>query len=272
MNALLLVMLLAVPTADPEPRESDLVRAWLKVSQQHAQDYMIHPEGKPDRAFTMLPHAVFRHSQPVRGDDIGAVYLWVDPDQRPAAIGTTFAFTLQDDLRSVVHEFHSLASGPITANWRGKPRWQPTQAGLQFQPVPLVPKPATDLKLRQRQVRDIARRFTANSTDHQQKRWELRLVSKPIHQFDMANPKDTLGGALFIFCQGTDPELVLAIEAQQQDGVYQWFFAPASFTDFGLKLRLDDKEVWIADPQSFGRTQTHWVEPVSKERLPIENR
>src|SRR5439155_21672632 len=141
------------------PPESDLVRAWLKVSFRHAQDYVTCPEGKPERAFTMLPHAVFRHSQPVRGDDIGAVYLWVDEDQRPAVIGTTFAFTVQDDLRSVAHEFHSLADGPITAKWRGQQRWQPKQAGLQFRSVPQAPPPALDAKLRQRQARDIARRF-----------------------------------------------------------------------------------------------------------------
>ena len=89
MTALLLTILL-LPAADPVQQDAELIKAWLKVSQKHAEDYVIHPTGDAKTAFTMLPQAVFRHSQPVRGDDIGAVYLWVDADKRPAVIGTTF--------------------------------------------------------------------------------------------------------------------------------------------------------------------------------------
>ena len=98
------------------------------------------------------------------------------------------------------------------------------------------------------------------------------MVSKPIHQFDVDEPENILCGTLFLFCQGTDPELILAIEAQKQDNAYQWHFAAASFTDYGLKLRLDDKEVWTDAGRSAGPTKPHWIESVAKERLPTEDR
>ena len=129
----------------------------------------------------MLPQAAFRHSQPVRGDDIGAVYLWVDRDQRPAVIATTFAFTTTGDLQSVVHEMHSLANEPLTVDWRKRSRWKPTRAGLIWKPVPQAPLVDRTEAGRLRQAREITRRFTAESINHKEKRWELRLLPKPIH-------------------------------------------------------------------------------------------
>jgi hypothetical protein len=260
--------LLNVAAQDAAPQDSDLVRRWLGVSLKHAQDYDIRPKDKADERFTMLPQAVFRHSQPVRGDDIGAVYLWVDSKARPAAIGTTFAFTIEADRRSIVHEFHSLADGLLTAEWRGKTQWQPRGAGLEWKPVPKATAADANPTTRARQVREIARRFSANSIDQKDGRWELRLVSKPIHQFVTEMPESVWCGSLFVFCQGTDPELILAIEAKKQDRGYVWHYGAASFTDYGLSLRLDDQEVWTAEPRSAGSDRPHWIGSVAIETLP----
>ncbi len=267
MNAFLLTILL-IPGADPIPRDKELVEAWLKVSLQHAQDYVIHPENGADDKFTMLPQAVFRHSQPVRGDDIGAVYLWVDRDKRPAVLGTTFAFTVQDDLRSVVHEFHSLANQPIEAHWRSKLHWRSPIAGLKWQAVPNAPRADKTATGRQRQAREIMRRFQAESIDHKGGRWELRLLAKPIYQFDIEPPTTVIGGSLSVFCQGTDPELILAVEAQKLNDEFVWHYAAANFTDYALKLRLDDKEVWTAKELSASQNSSYWAESVTQERLP----
>ncbi|MDB5348464.1 MAG: hypothetical protein JWP89_6841 [Schlesneria sp.] len=259
---------LNVVAQDVAPQDSDLVRRWLSVSLKHAQDYDIRPKDKPDERFTMLPQAVFRHSQPVRGDDIGAVYLWVDSNARPAAIGTTFAYTIEADRRRIVHEFHSLADGPLTADWRGKTQWLTKGAGLEWKPLPKAPVADANLATRTRQIRDIARRFSANSIDEKDGRWELRLVTKPIHQFVIEKPDSVWCGSLFLFCQGTDPELILAIEAKKQDNGYFWHYGAASFTDYGLSLRLDDLEVWTAGPRSTGADRLHWAGGVAIEALP----
>ena len=216
----------------------------------------------------MLPQAVFRHSQPVRGDDIGAVYLWVDADKRPAVIGTTFAYRIDTDRRMVVHEFHSLANGPLHSEWRGETRWQPKLAGLDWKPVSNAPLTDANPTVRSRQVRDIARRFSANSIDEKEGRWELRLVPKPIHQFEIETPDFVACGSLFLMCQGTDPELVLAIEAQKADSGYVWHYGAASFTDYGLSLQFDNKEMWTAERKSVGSTRPHWAAGVGIERLP----
>lgn len=253
--------------ADPPANEKELVEAWLKVSLQHAQDYLIHPVKQRDEKFTMLPQAVFRHSQPVRGDDIGAVYLWVDRDKRPAVLGTTFAFTLKEDLRAVVHEFHSLANQPIEAHWRNQAKWKSPIPGLKWQAVPNAPPVDKTAIGRQRQAREIMRHFQAESIDHQGGRWELRLLPKPIHQFDVEQPTTVIGGSLNVFCQGTDPELILAVEAQKSNDGFVWHYAAANFTDYALRLRLDDKEVWTCKEYSASQNSPYWVETATQERL-----
>ena len=252
---------------DPAGTNKELVEAWLKVSRQHAQDYVIHPVGAPKEEFSLLPQAVFRHSQPVRGDDIGAVYLWIDKDKRPAVIASVFAFTHEGDTRTVAHELHSLANQPIEAIWRHQPRWRTRAAGLTWQTVPDSPLADKTSQGRQRQAREIARRFHAESIDHKGGRWELRLVPRPIYQFDVEAPTKVVGGSLSVFCQGTDPELVLAIEARRVNDELRWHYAPATFSDHALRLRLDDREVWSNKEWSSNSDGPYWCDAASKENL-----
>jgi hypothetical protein len=109
------VSLLALALAWTLQAESDaqsdatLAKAWLKVCTRHAAEYWICPADKPEQPFKLLPQPVFRHSAPSRGsDDIGAVYLWVWDDGRPAVIGTIFAWSIGGGFRDSTHEFHSL--------------------------------------------------------------------------------------------------------------------------------------------------------------------
>lgn len=266
-----LIAIAASPlNADPPAADKELVEAWLKVSRQHAEDYVFHPVAAPDRKLSLLPQAVFRHSQPVRGDDIGAVYLWIDQNKRPAVIGSVFAFTHQGDTRTVAHELHSLASQPIEATWRRKSRWRTQAGGLSWKAVPNFPSAEKTSSGRQRQVREITRRFQAESIDHKGGRWELRLVPRPIYQFDVESPKDVAGGSLTVFSQGTDPELILAIEARRVNDEFRWHYAPATFSDYALKLRLDDREVWSNKEWSSNHDGPYWCAAASQERLPDE--
>lgn len=267
---LLTAMAVLIPSlvAVGDEQDSELVRAWLKVSRQHAEDYRITPTAHPDQPYELLSEPVFRHSQPVRGDDIGAVYLWVDQQQRPAVIGTTFAYTAQGVERNVVHELHSLTAEPLTSAFRQQSHWSTTTAGWEFKPIPRGPQPAMELKRRQAQARDLVRRFAAESTDHDQRRWELRLVPKPIHQYEIQSPTEKVTGALFVLSQGTDPEVILGVESRQRGETWEWVYAAALFTDFAVKLRLDDEVVWSRAEYDFGPRNAHYCETVGRERLP----
>ena len=246
-------------------QDAQRVAAWLKVSRDHAADYQLAPQDKPDAPLKMLPSAVFRHSQPVRGDDIGAVYLWVDESGLPAALGTVFAYSYGGPgERWVAHEFHSLASTPLVGKWRGASAWSPAEPGAQWKEVPEAPAPSQRETARLRQMRDIGRRLAAHTTDSGDSRWELRLLTQPIYQYTAQQPSDTLGGGVFLFCQGTDPEVILLLEARRAGGTGQaggkpaWHYALAPFTDYGVSVTLDGKEAWsLARGHRPTRTSAH---------------
>jgi hypothetical protein len=268
-----LLVALALPlAAQEEAQEGDVtkkefrgqdaqrVSAWLKVSQDHAADYRLALVDKPDSPLKLLPQAVFRHSQPVRGDDIGAVYLWVDEVGAPAALGTVFAYSYGGPgERWVAHEFHSLAAAPLVGQWRGAAAWSPAEPGVEWKEVPKAPVASESATARLRQMREIGRRLTAHSADASDSRWELRLITQPVHQYTIKDGGDTIGGGVFLFCQGTDPEVILLLEARQVAGRSTWFYALAPFTDYGLSVSLDGQEVWsLARGHRPTRTSPHW--------------
>src|SRR5258708_7627596 len=143
---------------------------WQPIFKQMAEDYQITPADKPEQLFDLHPQPVFRWSQPVRGGDDGAVFLWLD-DGRPAAVGTIFAWPQSDGLRVVQHEFHSFSTGPIGAVWRGRTVWSPA-TGVEPLPVPEAPPPAATASQRLRQIKAIAagfrdRKSTRLNSSHQ---------------------------------------------------------------------------------------------------------
>lgn len=241
-------------------QNAQTVAAWLKVSQDHASDYRLVPESQPDAPLKLLPKAVFRHSQPVRGDDIGAVYLWVDDAGRPAALGTVFAYSLgKPGERWVAHEFHSLASEPLQGRWRDKEAWSPEEPGIEWKPVPEAPAAADSPAARLRQMREIGRRMTAHSTESNDNRWELRLIVRPVHQYSLEEDDEAIGGGVFLFCQGTDPEMILVLEARRVAKERVWHYALAPFTDYALTVTLDGKDVWSLEKgHRPTRSTPHW--------------
>ncbi|MEE8452179.1 MAG: hypothetical protein V3R99_09700 [Thermoguttaceae bacterium] len=255
--------------------QAKLDAGWLKVCQSHAEDYVIYPTDAPKEKFKLLPNPVFRHSQPVRGDDIGGVWLWVRDDGRPGVVGTVFAYSMssfQPGERNVSHEFHSLATVPLTATWRGRPQWAPAKAGIEWKPIPDAPATAESPTRRLLQMRQLSRRFHAHSVGKGE-RWELRLIAKPIYVYNVKDADAVLGGGLFAICQGTDPEILLGIEARRVDGNYRWHYACAPFSDYELHVRLDDTEVSALPRVRYNdRTDPHWwiTDLLQKAKLPEE--
>lgn len=78
-----------------------------------------------------------------------------------------------------------------------------------------------------------------------------------VHAVDADETGGIISGAMFAFCQGTDPELFLLIEAQRGDDGERWMFAAAEFSNLSLFLTLDDVEVWSADPPRFSSRGVH---------------
>lgn len=276
--ALLLTVLLGSPGAQPSVRDSEAEegKAWLEFFTSQAREYEIFPTDDSEEKFRLLPHPVFRHAAPSRGnDDIGAVYLWVQDDGRPAVIGAIFGWSVGDGFRQVVHEIHSLAAVPVTGVWRNRDRWTPRKAGIDWKLVSDAPTPARSSVERLRQMKFLARRFGAYSIDWRGDRWELRLVPTPLYKYELKADGSVLAGALFAICQDTNTDVLLWIEARRVEDVFRWHYGCASFADWELHVELDDIEVWT-DPNAVkvrrGQSNVHWVRKIGRIKPPEDTK
>jgi hypothetical protein len=120
-----------------------------------------------------------------------------------------------------------------------------------YEPQEIADAPAVAEKKSERtfQMRRLADRFDA----HQfwQERFELRLLPKPIYRYENADA-GIVDGAVFALVHGTNPEVLLLIEAHKStEGAPRWKVGFGSLAGARCVVRLDGKEFWTC-PQHTG--------------------
>lgn len=239
--------------ADDKPAQNPKLSGWQRLFRKQSAGYKVIVEGDDGGQAKLVPEPLLQWNQPVRGGADGAVFVWTR-EGRPVAIGTMFIYPIEGGRQGLVHELHSLSQSPFVATWRDR-RWTPPQASIVWNRVPDAPAPAAKSEQRLRQMRDLARQFSAESHDKNDRRWDLRCLVRPIFRYDLdrkedstAADDDVLDGALFGFVEGTDLEIVLSFEARKTSEGYRWEYALSRMSDFRLVMKLADKTVWEAEP------------------------
>src|SRR5262249_6759307 len=123
-----------------------------------------------------------------------------------------------------------------------------SEAGLRFVDVPEAPAPADTEAQRLVQLKQLAKEFAGSKKTARGRETEVRLLPQPIHRY--AAPKQgILGGGLFAFVEGTDPEIFLLIEARGESAdKARWQFAATRMVSTEeVRLRHRDREVWSAE-------------------------
>jgi len=229
-----------VATAFAQPSTDALADLRLETMKTAAKEYVFRSGPGTKGAFTVSPEPLLRFTNPVSGLQAGGFFVWSDVSGRPMAAAQVFLTA--DNLW--LHEFQSLSPKTFTATRDGRPAWDPQKPGVTVRPVPEAPVPAETPVKRLVQMRDIAKRFTASDEFEGRPRSdELRLLTKPLVRFG-GDQTDTLDGALFTLAHGTDPELLILLEASRTDGEYRWHYSLAPMTGYALKATLDDQPVW----------------------------
>jgi hypothetical protein len=239
MGVLGLMMMLVA--ADPD---DGLAKKMLPVYQKDAEGYSIAVESAPKKALELKKEPVFEWANPVRSTTQGTLFVWLR-DGRPAAIGCFFSYPhRQLPGRVVAHELHALDSEKLVVTRDSANEWKP-EAGLARKELPDAPAPAETAAARLVQLRKLAQEFSGHSTDYEGKKWELRLLPTPLYRYPTAKT-GVIDGALFALMSGggTDPEVLLLIEAREEKGKARWEFALGRFSDWDLNVRHKDKEVF----------------------------
>jgi hypothetical protein len=250
--------LVSIPSAEAEdPKPAQAESAWQKLFREHATGYRILLEGEKEPA-KVSQNPVLFWTQPVRGGNDGAVYLWTHQG-RPVAIGAIFIWPAGNNRQGITHEFHALTNEPFVAQWKNR-RWKPKPGGLLQQTLTGVDPPGPSPQRRLLQMKKLASQFTATSTDKDDRDWELRLLPQPIYRYEVddetAMKSTVIDGTLFGFVQGTDLEVVLALEAHRTEKDSLWRYALARMSDLRLKVTHSGKPVWTVDRAKFDDAQS----------------
>ncbi len=241
MSFLSLLLLLA---AD-EPVES-LAKQMLPIYVKEISAYSLAVESDPKQGLELKKEPVFAWSNPVRqGVQQGVVFLWLR-EGRPAALGCIFSQP-EPKLpgRRIVHELHALDREKLLVSRPGEyNQWTP-QAALARKELPDAPPPAATPGARLVQMRRLAQEFTGHTFTEEDRRWDLRLLPAPLYRYPQAKT-GVVDGALFtlVSTAGTDPEVLLVLEAREEGGKTRWEYACGRFSDRNTQVLRKDREVW----------------------------
>lgn len=254
-TALLLAMACAFGQQDSaDPLEKELA-PWQRYCRAKVETYRIHPAREPGQPFRRIPEPILIHTQPVRGDQIGEIYIWVAEDQRPAAICSVVVAPEKESPGTyyVVHESHTLYPEPIVGQ-QGSSRWSPSGPGIAWQRIPNAPPPkGASPRLLDLQARRIAAGFRAHAVERETdqeaaEKVNLRLLPRPLYSYSSPASSGYRSGAVFGFCMVTDLEIILLIESRPTAEGDRWFFACAGFSDLDMYVFRGDTEVWNEAP------------------------
>jgi hypothetical protein len=225
---------------DDVAREKD---ARLQLMRRMATHYELYSGKKEGRKLDRSPDPVLRWTNPVRGASDGCLYLWTSAG-RPEAIASFYP-SFGGDGRGWDHEFQSLSRGPLVAERDRVACWTPEKPGIEFHPVADAPVPAETAARRLSQIRTMAGRFSAACIVREDKS-ALRLMTTPVYRYGKAED-DLFDGAILLFVQGTDPELLLLLEARRDGDDRRWHYALARMTMWGIDVSYQEGLVWSID-------------------------
>lgn len=265
MSALIIAAFL-LPQSD-KPDATKKLRARYAVD---ASKYKFTLDGD-DKPLAFGKKSIMAWTGKEGGTVSGDVFIWTKKG-RPEVIGCIGSLpTNTPARRSLFHEFHSLSEGqkltPIKLELSQR-LWSPKQKPK--------PEPLTDLAApkesrtrRLVQMRKLAREFKPRMKESAQKNAidNLRLLPQPLHRFDKdiaAQHPTVIDGAIFcyVWTRGTDPELLVMVEARKTDAGPAWFYTPLRFTNREVWLEHKGKRVWHVPPADGKRT---YAEPYITE-------
>lgn len=219
-------------------------------------------DGDAPTAVRLVAEPVLRFTDPVRLHDDGTLWVW-GTEGRPRAFSEVY---LKDGTGTAVyHGLTSTADSPLVARRFGRVVWSPRSAASEFTPVPDAPRPADNSSARVNQMKQIASRFSAYEVFPEDQRWELRLLAKPVHLY-ADESAGILSGGVFVLALGTNPEVLLLVEAFRRDGGAQWMYSVARRGNAPLFVELDGDIVWQKPNYSEGAAQDTFFYSIVQSR------
>ena len=198
----------------------------------------------PGKPFVLHTDPLLKYGDPTR--DIGSSALWVWMDgEVPAMFQKIEVNVHQGSNDKWTWCFANASSQKLECAWPEVRRGSVTVNEVPTGEIPESPKvkenaPASAMALTARQ---LSRKFTARDGDD-----ELRLLPRPLLEFN-AEKQNIPYGAVFGFATGTNPSIVLIIQAEKKNGEVVWTYRPMHMTALTVELEYDGQKIWQEDGQ-----------------------
>jgi hypothetical protein len=181
-----------------------------------------------------------------RENDRGSVWGWGDKG-RPVALLELFQGV--NDRSKWVFAVCNTSGGKLRASRGGDPWWRENDSASELQDIPGAPAPSVEGPQRQRQLKQLAQKFTGHEFwDPNNSRFELRRLERPLHTY-RDEGSGLLEGGLFTLANGTNPEIMLFVEARvnpKDKSKIVWQFTVGRSAHAELHLEYEGKEVFNA--------------------------
>lgn len=210
----------------------------LDYMRQMVQSFTVTPLNQAAEGLATQFHenAMLRFGDPTREASDGS--LWKLGEGRPEVVVAT-EFTRTEVGFNLNYEFLCLTPIKFTLTTTHGWRWSPAGSAMTFKPLKSRMKPGPTANARLRQMRLLVRRFTASEL-YNGETYRLRLMPQPIDIYTMDHKSGAGEGAVFVFANGTNPEVLLLVEAIDQ----QWRYGLARLCGASPTVKLDEEVVW----------------------------
>jgi hypothetical protein len=238
-----LLSVTGIVQSDPPEESKSRADEFLAFARREAAAHTFHVSGS-DRPLKLEPDPILKWSNPIVGEIYGGDFLCTSNGGRPLAFWSLHRwYSAQTHEAHEAVEYLSLTTDRIVAEKNGQTVWAPSRPGIEMKPIPEAPIPTASPAQRLRQMRELAKEFTGRQTSRDGVDRDIRLLTQPIYRYEDAK-SPVIDGGLFAFVQGTDPEVLLLIEARQADGKPHWQYGLARMTSIELRVSHRGRPVW----------------------------
>jgi hypothetical protein len=202
-------------------------------------------------AAKLMSNPLLKYNDPTRRNHESTLWLWTER-KLPSALMAVEFYPNSPRGPRWLFEIVSLSNSKIGVARGGDWKWQAKQPGVIRKPVPGDLTPGEKPAQRLAQARQIRQRFAAHEKEGTDGRLELRALSTPLYRY-ADEQTGVIDGAVFAFANGTNPEVLLLLEAQRDAATKHavWTYGFAQMTGAAVYASLDEREVWSqreADP------------------------
>lgn len=261
---------LAQDKPDAKQQQRERLLAQMRTLAQDTQVRFQAGERPPQ----LLASPVFRYDDQPRHFLDATMWAWTDRG-RPVAFEKIEAMAQAEPQWG--HCFASASESLLAVQWAGGREYRSTAPGADFRPLPDAPDVPASNAARKRALRKLAGNFSARIlTDLATNTSEtMRLLPTPIFEYSEPETKELLGAVFGLATSGTNPDVLILLEARGEQDELAWHYAVARMTIGGVTLKYRDAEVWRVEyhppqPTAFPtwtffftpRNQTSETEPV----------